>query len=362
MQVPEPVIARAARLRNELELANHRYYVLDAPTLSDAEYDRLFRELQDLEARYPGLATPDSPTQRVGGRPLEELQPVTHTVPMLSIRTETDTEASGASHFDARIRRELGLVDSAPPVEYATELKFDGVAISLRYADGVLARAATRGDGEVGEDVTQNIRTMRRIPLRLRGKAPPVLEIRGEIYMNREDFERLNERQRAAGGKTFVNPRNAAAGSIRQLDPGITARRPLSFSAYGLGEVEGWELLLRHSDVLDALGGLGVPVSDERKVVSGPEGLAAYHRRIAELRERLPFDIDGVIYKVNSLELQRRLGYVTREPRWAVAHKFPAHEQMTEVLDIEVQVGRTGALTPVARLKPVFVGGVTVTN
>jgi DNA ligase (NAD+) len=362
MQVPEPVFARAARLRNELELANHRYYVLDAPTLSDAEYDRLFRELQDLEARYPGLATPDSPTQRVGGRPLEELQPVTHTVPMLSIRTETDTEASGASHFDARIRRELGLVDSAPPVEYATELKFDGVAISLRYADGVLARAATRGDGEVGEDVTQNIRTMRHIPLRLRGKAPPVLEIRGEIYMNREDFERLNERQRAVGGKTFVNPRNAAAGSIRQLDPGITARRPLSFSAYGLGEVDGWELLLRHSDVLDALGGLGVPVSDERKVVSGPEGLAAYHRRIAERRERLPFDIDGVIYKVNSLELQRRLGYVTREPRWAVAHKFPAQEQMTEVLDIEVQVGRTGALTPVARLKPVFVGGVTVTN
>ena len=362
MQLPESVAARAAKLRDELELANHQYYVLDAPTIPDAEYDRLFQELQELEARYPELATPDSPTRRVGGRPLGELQPVTHKVPMLSIRTETDTESSGAAHFDARIRRELGLDESAPPIEYAAELKFDGVAISLRYTDGVLARAATRGNGEVGEDVTQNIRTLRRIPLRLRGGAPPALEIRGEIYMNRSDFERLNERQRAAGGKTFVNPRNAAAGSIRQLDPAVTARRPLSFSAYGLGEVEGWTIPPRHSDLLDALGGFGVPVSDERQVVSGPDGLAAYHRRIAERRDRLPFDIDGVIYKVNSLELQRRLGYVTREPRWAVAHKYPAQEQMTEVLDIEVQVGRTGALTPVARLKPVFVGGVTVTN
>jgi DNA ligase (NAD+) len=362
MAVPEAVTARAAKLREELELANHQYYVLDAPTIPDAEYDRLFLELQALEDRYPDLATPDSPTRRVGGAPLEALRTVRHSVPMLSIRTETDTEPSGAAHFDARIRRELGLESGAPPVEYAAELKFDGVAISLRYEHGVLARAATRGNGEVGEDVTQNIRTIRRIPLRLRGRAPAVLEVRGEIYMNRDDFVRLNEQQRAGGGKTFVNPRNAAAGSVRQLDPGITARRPLSFSAHGLGEVQAWELPPRHSDILDALGALGVPVSDERSVVRGPEGLIAFHRAISERRDRLPFEIDGVIYKVNSLELQRRLGYVTREPRWAVAHKYPAQEQMTELLDIEVQVGRTGALTPVARLRPVFVGGVTVTN
>jgi DNA ligase (NAD+) len=361
MTVPAQATARAARLREELERANHQYYVLDAPELPDAEYDRLFRELQELEARYPELATPDSPTQRVGGRPLDELEPVRHSVPMLSIRTETDTDDAGAAAFDARIRRELGLDPAAAPVEYAAELKFDGVAISLRYEGGVLTRAATRGDGEVGEEVTRNVRTIRRIPLRLRG-APPLLEVRGEIYMNRDDFALLNERQRAAGAKTFVNPRNAAAGSVRQLDPGMTARRPLSFSAHGLGETQGWSLPARHSDVLDALGGMGLPVSDERAVVAGADGLISYYRGIAQRRERLPFDIDGVIYKVNGLDLQRRLGFVTREPRWAVAHKYPAQEQLTELLDIEVQVGRTGALTPVARLKPVFVGGVTVTN
>jgi DNA ligase (NAD+) len=362
MAVPEAVSARAAQLRDELTTADHQYYVLDAPTIPDAEYDRLFRELQELEAQHPELATPDSPTRRVGGAPLAALKPVRHAVPMLSIRTETDTEVSGAASFDARIRRELGLDAGAPPVEYAAEVKFDGLAISLRYENGVLARAATRGNGETGEDVTQNVRTIRRIPLRLRGTAPPVLEIRGEIYMHRGDFERLNERQRAAGEKTFVNPRNAAAGSVRQLDPGVTARRPLSFSAYGLGEVQGWTVPARHSDILDALAGLGVPVSGERSVVRGPDGLIEYHREIGRQRDRLPFEIDGVIYKVNSLELQRRLGYVTREPRWAVAQKYPAQEQVTELLDIEVQVGRTGALTPVARLKPVFVGGVTVTN
>jgi DNA ligase (NAD+) len=354
--------ARAARLREELERANHQYYVLDAPVLPDAEYDRLFRELQELENRHPELVTPDSPTQRVGGRPLEGLAPVRHGVPMLSIRTETDTEESAAAAFDARIRRELGLDAAAPPVEYAAELKFDGVAISLRYEAGLMVRAATRGDGEVGEDVTQNVRTIRRIPLKLSGDAPPVLEVRGEIYMNRDDFDRLNERQRAAEAKTFVNPRNAAAGSVRQLDPGVTMRRPLSFSVHGMGEVQGWKLPARHSEVIDALGAMGLPVSSERAVVAGADGLAAYYRRIAQHRERLPFDIDGVIYKVNALEWQRRLGFVTREPRWAVAHKYPAQEQMTELMDIEVQVGRTGALTPVARLKPVFVGGVTVTN
>src|SRR5688572_2041432 len=362
MAAPKDATARAARLREELERANHQYYVLDAPTLPDAEYDRLFRELQELESRHPDLVIPDSPTQRVGGRPLEGLAPVRHGVPMLSIRTETDTEESAAAAFDARIRRELGLDAAAPPVEYAAELKFDGVAISLRYEAGLMVRAATRGDGEVGEDVTQNVRTIRRIPLKLSGDAPPVLEVRGEIYMNRDDFDRLNERQRAAEAKTFVNPRNAAAGSVRQLDPGVTMRRPLSFSVHGMGEVQGWKLPARHSEVIDALGALGLPVSSERAVVAGADGLAAYYRGIAQHRERLPFDIDGVIYKVNSLEWQRRLGFVTREPRWAVAHKYPAQEQMTELLDIEVQVGRTGALTPVARLKPVFVGGVTVTN
>ena len=362
MVAPKDATARAARLREELERANHQYYVLDAPTLPDAEYDRLFRELQELESRHPDLVIPDSPTQRVGGRPLEGLAAVRHGVPMLSIRTETEAEESAAATFDARIRRELGLDPAAPPVEYAAELKFDGVAISLRYEAGVMVRAATRGDGEVGEDVTQNVRTIRRIPLKLRGHAPPVLEVRGEIYMNREDFDKLNERQRAGGAKTFVNPRNAAAGSVRQLDPAVTRRRPLSFSAHGLGEVQGWKLPARHSEVLDALGALGLPVGGERAVVAGADGLASYYRDVAQRRERLPFDIDGVIYKVNSLEWQRRLGFVTREPRWAVAHKYPPQEQMTELLDIEVQVGRTGALTPVARLKPVFVGGVTVTN
>ena len=362
MAAPKDATARAAWLREELERANHQYYVLDAPTLPDAEYDRLFRELQELESRHRELVTPDSPTQRVGGRPLEGLAPVRHGMPMLSIRTETDVGESAAAAFDARIRRELGLDPAAAPVEYAAELKFDGVAISLRYEAGVMVRAATRGDGEIGEDVTQNVRTIRGIPLKLRSNVAAVLEVRGEIYMNRDDFDRLNERQRAAGVKTFVNPRNAAAGSVRQLDPAVTMQRPLSFSAHGLGEVQGWRLPARHSDVLDALGALGLPVSGERAVVAGADGLMAYYRGIAQRRERLPFDIDGVIYKVNSLEWQRRLGFVTREPRWAVAHKYPAQEQMTELLDIEVQVGRTGALTPVARLKPVFVGGVTVTN
>jgi DNA ligase (NAD+) len=361
MAVPDAAVARATQLREALERANHQYYVLDAPSLPDAEYDRLFRELQALESRHPELVTPDSPTQRVGGRVLDGLEPVRHNVPMLSIRTETGGD-DGAAVFDARVRRELGLDAAAPPVEYAAELKFDGVAISLRYEDGVLARAATRGDGETGEDVTQNVRTIRSIPLKLRGDPPPVLEARGEIYMNRVDFNRFNDAQAAAGAKTFVNPRNAAAGSVRQLDPGATARRPLSFSAHGLGEVRGWDLPARHSEVLDALGSMGLPVSGERAVAAGAEGLIAYYRKVGDRRDGLPFDIDGVIYKVNSLELQRRLGFVTREPRWAVAHKYPAQEQMTELLGIEVQVGRTGALTPVARLKPVFVGGVTVTN
>ena len=365
MAAPADAVARAQALREQLEYHNHRYYVLDAPEVPDAEYDRLFRELQALETQYPDLLTADSPTQRVGGKVLDALTPVPHKLPMLSIRTETDIEDSGAIKFDTYVRSELGLEDSAPPVEYTAELKFDGLAISLRYEGGVLVQAATRGDGETGEDVTANVRTIRGIPLRLRGDkiaVPGLMEVRGEIYINRSDFDALNEAQRAANEKLFVNPRNAAAGCIRQLDSKITARRPLSFFAYGTGETADWPLPATHGEILDAFAAWGFPVNTDRAVKSGADGLIAYHRHIGETRHTLPFDIDGVVYKVNSLALQRQLGFRSREPRWAVAHKFPAQEELTEVIDIEVQVGRTGAITPVARLKPVFVGGVTVTN
>ncbi|MCK6426394.1 MAG: NAD-dependent DNA ligase LigA [Burkholderiaceae bacterium] len=360
--IAEGLAERAAELRATLNHHAHLYYVLDAPTLPDAEYDRLFQALQALEAAHPGLRTPDSPTQRVGGRVLDGFTPVRHALPMLSIRTETDTTAAGAQAFDARVRRELALPDDAPPVQYAVELKFDGLAINLRYEQGVLVQAATRGDGETGEDVTQNIRTIGQIPLRLTGCEAPVLEVRGEVYMRRDDFERLNERQREKGGKTFINPRNTAAGAIRQLDPAGLADKRLSFFAYGLGEVQGWNVPATHSGVLDALAALGLPVCAERAVVAGADGLVAFHQRVAALRDALPFDIDGVVYKVNDRVLQERLGFVTREPRWAVAHKYPAQEQMTRLLDIDIQVGRTGKLTPVAKLEPVFVGGTTVSN
>jgi len=362
MALPESITSRAEALRAKIEQYNYDYYVLDRPTVADAEYDRLFQELQALEAAHPQLVSPASPTQRIGGGVLAELKPVVHALPMLSIRTETDISDAGAIKFDAYVRRELGLDEQAPPVEYVAELKFDGLAINLRYEDGHLVQAATRGNGEVGEDVTQNVRTIRHVPLKLRGAAPTVIEIRGEIYMRRSDFDRMNERQQAAGEKTFVNPRNAAAGAIRQLDSGMTAQRPLSFFAYGLGEFAGWPAPERHSEVLDALEKFGVPVSKDRSVVQGAEGLVAYHRDIGERRDQLPFGIDGVVYKVNSLRAQQQLGFRTREPRWAVAHKYPAQEEMTIVLNIDVQVGRTGALTPTARLQPVFVGGVTVTN
>jgi DNA ligase (NAD+) len=363
MALPD-VSARITALRQEIERHDYAYYVLDAPTLPDAEYDRLFRELQALEAEHPELVTSDSPTQRVGGKPLEGFAPVRHAVPMLSIRTETDTEASGAHAFDTRVRKELGLGENDPPVEYAAELKFDGLAINLRYEHGVLVQAATRGDGETGEDVTQNIRTVHSIPLRLKAGSPPaVLEVRGEVFMRRDDFERYNARQREVGKPTLVNPRNGAAGSIRQLDPAIAAQRPLSFFAYGLGEVQAWKgAPATHSETLDALAVLGVPVCEERITGLGAAALIAFHDDVAVRRDSLPFDIDGVVYKVNRFDLQRELGFVSREPRWAVAHKYPAQEQLTTVLGIEVQVGRTGALTPVARLAPVFVGGVTVTN
>ncbi|MCM2289726.1 MAG: NAD-dependent DNA ligase LigA [Sulfuritalea sp.] len=361
MDLPQAA-ARAEALRREIEGHNHAYYVLDAPTVPDAEYDKLFRELQTLEAEHSELRTADSPTQRVGGKPLPQFAAVRHVVPMLSIRTETDTEPTGARAFDARVRRELGLGEDDAVVEYAAELKFDGLAINLRYEDGVLVQAATRGDGETGEDVTQNIRTVRRIPLRLIGATPPVLEVRGEVFISRPDFERYNAKQRALERPTLVNPRNGAAGSIRQLDPAMAAERPLSFYAYGLGETRGWDLPQTHGGVLDALAACGLPVCEHRAVVQGADGLIAFHARMREARDSLPFDIDGVVYKVNSLELQQRLGFVTREPRWAVAHKYPAEEALTTVEAIEVQVGRTGAITPVARLAPVFVGGVTVTN
>ena len=359
-------------LRSQLHEHAHRYYVLDEPQIPDAEYDRLFQALQAMEAAHPELITPDSPTQRVGGKPLDAFASVRHAVPMLSIRTETDTEASGAQTFDARVRRELGLTDDAPPVEYAAEPKFDGLAMNLRYEQGVLVRAATRGDGEMGEDVTQNIRTMGQIPLRLPANVPPVLEVRGEVYMRRDDFEALNDRQRdkiaqgIKGEKTFVNPRNAAAGAVRQLDPAIAAQRPLSFFAYGLGEVtpaeQGGPDFATHFEMLETLKNWGFPVSVLVDTAKGAIELVAYHQRIGQQRDGLGFDIDGVVYKVNRIALQKQMGFVTREPRWAVAHKYPAQEQLTTVLGIDVQVGRTGKLTPVARLAPIFVGGVTVTN
>ena len=365
---PATAAKRADELHAILHEHAHRYYVLDEPSIPDADYDKLFQELQALEAAHPGLQRADSPTQRVIGQVLEGFDTVVHTVPMLSIRTETDTTAGGAQAFDARVRRELGLAESDPPVAYSAELKFDGLAINLRYENGVLVQAATRGDGEKGEDVTSNIRTLRQIPLKLRGAAPPVLEVRGEVYMRRDDFEAYNERQRTliAGGakneKTVVNPRNAAAGAVRQLDPNQSRKRPLSFFAYGLGDVQGWTVPSTHGGLLDALAAMGFPVAKQRVVSQGSEGLVEFHRAMGAARDQLPYDIDGVVYKVDSRELQARLGFVSREPRWAVAHKYPAQEQTTLLLGIDVQVGRIGTLTPVAKLQPVFVGGTTVSN
>jgi len=363
---------RVQALRVQLHHHAHRYYVLDEPEIPDAEYDKLFQELQALEAAHPELASPDSPTRRVGGAVLAQFASVRHAVPMLSIRTETDTEATGAQAFDTRLRRELGLSPADPDLNYVAELKFDGLALNLRYERGSLVQAATRGDGEQGEDVTQNIFTIRQIPLKLSTTAPPaVLEVRGEVYMRRDDFEALNERQRekiaqgAKGEKTFVNPRNAAAGAVRQLDSAIAAQRPLSFFAYGLGEVvlaEGASAPDSHHGWLMQLRDWGLPVAPQTQLAQGAAELVAFHQAMGQGRDALPFDIDGVVYKVNSLALQQRLGFVSREPRWAVAHKYPAQEQLTTVLAIDVQVGRTGKLTPVAKLAPVFVGGVTVTN
>ena len=379
--------ARASALRALLRHHAERYYVHDAPEIPDAEYDRLFAELQAIEAEHPELLTPDSPTQRVIGAVLEGLAPVRHAVPMLSIRTETDTTPGGAIKFEQQIRNfvaseknrtELGVTDprhraepltpaeldvvAGVPISYCCELKFDGLAMNLRYEEGVLVQAATRGDGETGEDVTHNVRTIATIPLRLAGTPPPLIEIRGEVFMRRDDFGRLNERQREKGGKTFINPRNTAAGAIRQLDSRGLADKRLSFFAYGLGDAQGWTQPATHSATLDAIAAFGLPVCADRAVVQGAEGLAAFHAAIGAKRDALAFDIDGVVYKVDSIALQQRLGFVTREPRWAVAHKYPAQEQMTRLNGIEIQVGRTGKLTPVAKLEPVFVGGTTVSN
>ncbi|MEW5886253.1 MAG: NAD-dependent DNA ligase LigA [Pseudomonadota bacterium] len=363
--------ARRQRLHTLRELLRHHahlYHVLDAPEVPDAQYDAWWQELLALEAQHPEWVTPDSPSQRVGAPLREGFAPVVHRVPMLSIRTETDTQPSGAEAFDARLRKELGLTATDTALEYVAEPKFDGLAINLRYEDGRLVQAATRGDGSTGEDVTHSVRTIAQIPLRLDQRlrpAPALLEVRGEVYMRRADFEALNQRQReriaagAKGEKTFVNPRNAAAGAVRQLDPAAAAGRRLSFFAYGWGEAPPFA---SQYEGLLALRDWGVPVCDLVQRCRGAQELVQYHQRIGALRDQLPFDIDGVVYKVDRIELQQQLGFVTREPRWALAHKYPAQEQCTQVLAIEVQVGRTGKLTPVARLAPVFVGGVTVTN
>jgi len=348
-------------LRDEIRYHNYRYFTLNEIEIPDAEYDRLVRTLQDLERQYPELITPDSPTQRVGDAPSGLLAEVRHPLPMLSLDNVFSEEE--LRDFHRRVADKLEMEGDAKQLVYAAEPKLDGAAVSLLYQGGVVVRGATRGDGTTGEDITHNIRTIKSVPLRLIGKDyPATLEVRGEVFMPRSGFEAYNKKARAAGEKTFVNPRNAAAGSLRQLDPKLTAERPLDMYVYAVGEVENGVLPDTHSAILDRLGEWGFKTCPERDVVRGVEGCLAYYRRLGEKRDSLNYDIDGVVYKVNSLAMQRELGFVSRAPRWAIAHKFPAQEEMTTVLDVEFQVGRTGALTPVARLDPVFVGGVTVSN
>lgn len=365
-QQQHDVAQRADTLRTLIAQHNHNYYVLDAPVASDAEYDRLMGQLAALEQANPDIITPDSPTQRVGGKALDAFTSVRHAVRMLSLGNAFSAEDIHA--FDRRVAdtlRSAGMLGATTLVEYAAECKFDGLAINLRYEQGRLVQAATRGDGQTGEDVTSNIRTLRSVPLRLADQAPRILEVRGEVLMNRADFERLNQTQQARGEKIFVNPRNAAAGSLRQLDPRITATRPLRFMAYGWGEIDDANAASRpttHAGMLDWFEQLGLSVNRSRKIVHGAPGLLQFYEAMASGRRQLAFDIDGVVYKVNALDAQSVLGYVARAPRFAIAHKFPAQEETTQLLGIDVQVGRTGAITPVARLAPVFVGGVTVTN
>jgi len=349
---------RAVELRSLIDHHNYRYYVLDEPEVPDAEYDRLLRELQDLEAKHPELITPQSPTQRVGHAPAAGFAEVRHLEPMLSLGNALNEEELEA--FDRRVRERL---EADREVRYAAEPKLDGAAVSLVYEQGLLVRGATRGDGSVGEDITHNVRTLSTIPLRLLGDdIPAVIEVRGEIYMPLAGFEALNDKARASGGKTFANPRNAAAGSLRQLDPKLTAERPLAFFAYGIGGLEGAGRPQRHTQMLEWLQTMGLRICPLNEVVEGIEGCRAYYRAMGEQRDQLPFEIDGVVFKVDRLDFQQTLGFVSRAPRWAIASKYPAQEQMTRLRDIEFQVGRTGALTPVARLEPVEVGGVTVSN
>ncbi|MES9873070.1 MAG: NAD-dependent DNA ligase LigA [Candidatus Sedimenticola sp. 6PFRAG7] len=358
MSIPKADRSRAEWLRDRINYHNHQYYVLDNPEIPDSEYDRLLRELQALEEQHPELFTPDSPTQRVGAQPLEGFNEIRHSVPMLSLGNAFSEEELEA--FDKRVRDRLGIAEQ---IVYVAEPKLDGLAISLRYEEGVLVQAATRGDGQTGEDVTQNVRTIPSVPLRLLGEEwPRVLEVRGEIYMPIAGFNAMNEKARKAGEKTFANPRNAAAGSLRQLDSRITAQRPLAMFCYGFGEVEGGPLATTHSESIRKLTDWGLRISPEMKTVDGAAGCIEFYHAIGERRESLDYDIDGVVFKVDSFSQQQQLGFVSRAPRWAIAQKFPAQEEMTRLLDIDIQVGRTGALTPVARLEPVNVAGVTVTN
>ncbi|KPK39394.1 MAG: aromatic ring-opening dioxygenase LigA [Gammaproteobacteria bacterium SG8_47] len=348
---------RVDKLRAEINRHNYLYYVLDAPEIPDAEYDRLLRELEELERAHPELVVPDSPTQRVGAAPLKAFGGVRHDIPMLSLSNAFSEEE--VADFDRRAREKLGI----DVIEYVAEPKLDGLAVSLLYEDGVLARAATRGDGTTGENVTQNVRTIASVPLRLFGKDyPKVLEARGEVFMSRSGFDQLNARQLESGEKVFANPRNAAAGSLRQLDAKITAARPLEIYFYGIGRVEGGTRADTHHEILEQIQAWGLRVNPEIKLVRGPQGCLGYYQKVLDKRDVLAYEIDGVVYKVNSIAQQRELGFVARAPRWAIAHKFPAQEETTKLVAIEVQVGRTGALTPVARLEPVHVGGVTVTN
>jgi DNA ligase (NAD+) len=356
MSAKDPA-ARAEKLRRAIERHNRLYYNEAAPEITDAEYDRLFQELAKLESENPRLATPDSPTQRVGSAPSEGFAPVVHRVPMLSLANAFDEEDVAA--FDRRCREGL----AAETVEYTAELKFDGLAVTLVYEDGVLVQGATRGDGNTGEDVTANLRTVRTIPLRIEGLRPPRrIEVRGEVLMTRKDFEAFNRRALERGDKPLVNPRNGAAGGLRQLDPRLTAQRRLSFFAYGIGAHEGFDSPPTHAKLLESLHAMGFAVAKDRRVAKGIGELLEFYRAVGEKRPSLPYDIDGVVYKVNRFADQEKLGYVSRAPRWAIAHKFPAEEASTEIEDIGVQVGRTGAITPVARLKPVFVGGTTIVN
>lgn len=347
-------------LRQTIREHNYQYYVLDEPSIPDAEYDRLLRQLQALEDDHPELITPDSPTQRVGGEALTGFKQVRHAVPMLSLGNAFEEQE--LSDFDRRIHERLE-IEPNDAVEYAAEPKLDGVAMSVVYRNGSLVQAATRGDGTTGEDITHNARTIEAVPLKLLGAGyPTVLEVRGEVYMPKAGFAAYNEAALAKGEKPFVNPRNAAAGSLRQLDPRLTAGRPLGFFAYSAGQIEGGSLPATHAEFLQQLRSWGLPVCGENALVLGVKGCMEYYRQVGARRDELPFEIDGVVYKVNNYQQQRQLGFVSRAPRWAIAHKFPAQEELTTVKQIEVQVGRTGALTPVARLEPVFVGGVTVTN